>query len=237
MSAAAASLPSGRSGSSVHGGQARSSSNIPGSSGPLRGEQQGDGQAVDAGREVGEPSQRWRVRPVRVVHGDHQRPAGREVRGQPVEAVRGRVRDVVLDRSGAGPVEHPRGEPGGAVEQLVPLAGTGRHADRIDELAGDAVGEAALQGEPAGGEDPRAGHLWAGAGHPEQRGLADAGRPLHQDERAVPRLGGLGRRRQHRQLRVAPENHRVTVEHGTRPRTGAGYRLGRVWCGSNVRPG
>src|SRR6266487_1965093 len=144
--------------------------------------------------------------------------------------MRRRVRDVVLNRPGARPAEHPRGEPSGTVEQLVPLVRADGRADRIEELAGDAVRKAALQGEPAGGEDLRAGHLWAGAGHPEQRGLADPGGPLHQHEGTMARPGGIGRGRQRRQFRVAPENHRVTVAHVARPRTGAGYRL-------SVRPG
>ena len=84
------------------------------------GQQQRDRQAVDAGGQVREPAQRRPVGPVRVVHGDHQRAFGRQVRGQPVEAVHGRVRDVVLDRAGLGPVEHPRGQAGRAVQQPLP---------------------------------------------------------------------------------------------------------------------
>ena len=88
------------------------------------GEQQRDRQALDAGGQVREPAQRRRVGPVRVVHGDHQRAPGGEVRDQPVEAVHGRVRDVVFDRAGLGRVEDAGGQPGRAVKQPIPSAAT-----------------------------------------------------------------------------------------------------------------
>ena len=166
-----------------------------------------------------EPVQRRRIRPVRVVHGDHQRAARREVRDQPVQAVHGGERNVVLDRSGAGPVEHARGEPGRAVQERVPLPGPGRHADRLDELAGDAIRKAALQGQPAGGEDPHAEFTRAAAGHAEQGGLADPGGSFHQHEGAVSRLGSVGCGQQHCQFRVAFEYHLLNAGHG-RPRNG-----------------
>ena len=162
------------------------------------GEQQGDWQAVDPGREMREPAQRRHIRPVRVIHGDHQRTARRQVRGQPVQAVHGCERNVVLDRSGTGPVEHARGEPGRAVQERVPLPGPGRDADRLDELADDAIRKAALQGQPAGGQDPRAELTRAGAGRAEQGGLADPGGSFHQHEGAVSRFGGAGGGHQHR---------------------------------------
>ena len=77
-----------------------------------------------------------------------------------------------------------------------------RAPDRVEQLADDAVGEALLQCEAAGGEDPRAGFP---AGRPEQRGLADPGRSLHQHQATVPGLGRRDGRGQCRQLRVALE--------------------------------
>ena len=159
-------------------------------------EQQRDRQVHDAGGQVGEPAQRRRVGPVRVVHREHQRLPGREVGDQPVQAVHGGVADVVFDRAGFGPVEHPGGQGGRPVHQPV-LA-----ADRVEQLADDAVAEALLQREPAGGEDARAR---SPAGRLEQCGLADPGRPLHQDQGAVPGLGRRDGGGQRRQLRVALE--------------------------------
>ena len=159
-------------------------------------EQQRDRQVLDAGGQVGEPAQRRRVGPVRVVHREHQRLPGREVGDQPVQAVHGGVADVVLDRACFGPVEHPGGQGGRPVHQPV-LA-----PDRVEQLADDAVGEALLQREPAGGQDPRP---WTSAGRPEQRGLADPGRTLHQRQGAVPGLGRRDGGGQRRQLRVAFE--------------------------------
>ena len=77
-----------------------------------------------------------------------------------------------------------------------------RAPDRVEQLADDAVAEALLQCEAAGGEDPRAG---SPAGRPEQRGLADPGRPLHQHQATMPGLGRRDGRGQRRQLRVALE--------------------------------
>ena len=74
-----------------------------------------------------------------------------------------RMRDIVLDGPGLGSVEHPCRQPGGALQQPVPLAGAGRGADGLEELADDPVGEAALQGEPARGEHPA---VATGAGGP-----------------------------------------------------------------------
>jgi hypothetical protein len=165
-------------------------------------EQQRDRQVLDAGGQVGEPAQRRRVGPVRVVHREHQRLPGREVGDQPVQAVHGGVADVVLDRACFGPVEHPGGQGGRPVHQPV-LA-----PDRVEQLADDAVGEALLQREPAGRQDPRAPRAlgaWAPAGRPEQRGLADPGRTLHQRQGAVPGLGRRDGGGQRRQLRIAFE--------------------------------
>ena len=77
-----------------------------------------------------------------------------------------------------------------------------RAPDRVEQLADDAVAEALLQRQPACGQDARAR---SPAGRPEQRGLADPGRPLHQDQGTVPGLGRRDGGGQRRQLRVALE--------------------------------
>ena len=83
-----------------------------------------------------------------------------------------------------------------------------RAPDRVEQLADDAVGETLLQREPAGRQDPRAPRALgsgAPAGRPEQRGLADPGRTLHQRQGAVPGLGRRDGGGQRRQLRIAFE--------------------------------
>ena len=77
-----------------------------------------------------------------------------------------------------------------------------RAPDRVEQLADDAVGESLLQRQPAGGQDPR---TRAPAGRPEQRGLTDPGRTLHQRQGAVPGLGRRDGGGQRRQLRIAFE--------------------------------
>jgi len=178
-----------------------------------RGEQQRDRQALDAGGQVREPPQRRLVRPVRVVHHDQQRIAGRQVRHQPVEAVRRRMRDVVPDRAGLGSAEHPRRQPGGPVQQLVPFARPGPRPGRLEQLAGDPVAEATFQGQPARGQDPQARRGRTGARRPQQRRLADPGRPFDQHEGAAARSGGRCGRGERRQFIVAFEDHRVSVPH------------------------
>jgi hypothetical protein len=174
------------------------------------GQEQRDRQPVQAGGQMREPAQRRSVGPVQVVHREHQRLPGREVRGQPVQAVRGGVGDVVLDRAGLGPVEHPGGQPGRPVQQAV-LAARGVKQHRVEQLADDAVGEALFQCEPAGGQHAQA--VAPAAGRPEQRGLADPGRPLHQDQAAVTGRGGRRGGGQRGEFLLALENDRVTYAH------------------------
>jgi hypothetical protein len=119
--------------------------------------------------------------------------------------VHGGVGDVVLDLAGFGPVEHAGGQPGGSVQEA------GLAADRVEELAGDAVGEAAFQREAAGGQHAQTVAL--AAGHPQQRGLADPGRALHQHQTAVPGRGGRGGGGQRGELGLALEHDLVTHAH------------------------
>jgi hypothetical protein len=113
--------------------------------------------------------------------------------------VHGGVADIVLDRAGLGPVEHPGGQPGRAVQQPVLVA------DRVEQLPDDAVGEALLQCEPAGGEDPQV----PPARRPQQRGLVDPRGSFHQHQGAVTRDGGRDGGGQRRQFLVALEHDRV----------------------------
>ena len=165
---------------------------------------------------------------MRVVHRDHQRATRGQVSGQPVQAVHRRVRDIVLDRPRLGPVEHPRGQPGSAVQQPVPLPGPGGGADRLDELADDAVGEAALQREPARGED-LAARRGGRADGPQQGRLPDPGGAFHQHQAAPPSRGAGNSGRQHGKLLVAPDDSAVAAHDSS-------FTGPALWAAS-VRPG
>ena len=127
--------------------------------------------------EVGEEAQRGDVGPVRVVDQQDQRSPGREVRGQPVEAVQ--HRGLRLGRRGP---EHRLSERRGAAE--VELGG-------LEQLTHDPEREVALELAGASAEhETRRERARVG----EQRGLADPRRPVDQQARAGRRDGPLDRR-------------------------------------------
>ena len=136
---------------------------------------------------------------VRVVHREHQSVAGREFL-----ATSGTSRAWWCSgmSSATGPAlvqsNTRAASPACAGEQLL-------LADRVEQLADDAVGEALLQREPAGGEDPQVPL----ARRPQQRGLADPRGSFHQHQGAVARGGGRDGGGQRRQFLVALEHDRV----------------------------
>ena len=166
--------------------------------GPRR-EDEGDGQPLQPPREVDEEAQRRLVGPVRVVDREQQRPALGEVDGEPVQAVGDAEPEVDRLRVG-GDRQRGRGERRRAREQAV-RPRRGQRA--LEQLARDAVGEAALQLRAAGGdrlEPERAGAL---AGGLQQPGLADPGRTLQHDDPARAVAGGREHAVEPRELHVA----------------------------------
>ncbi len=149
-------------------------------------------QPLHALGEIGEPAQRLAVGPVEVVGEQQQRPLAGEVGREPEEAVEERERllpALGAVRRGELPGEQGARQGGRAAEQPVALPGRRRGERRLEELAHDAEGEAALELAAARGEHRDAGVPGAPARLLEQPGLADPGRPLDRHERA-PALAG-----------------------------------------------
>jgi hypothetical protein len=158
-------------------------------------------EAVQPAHQIGEPAERRWIRPVQVVDRQQQRPAGGEVRRQPEEAVQRGEPAVgvpgarVRERAGA---EEWRDERRGAAQQLVALGRRGVHDRRLEELAGDPVGELPLELASTRVRDVHAARPRPLPRRAEQARLADAGAALHQHETtgslacAVDQRGALG---------------------------------------------
>ena len=147
-------------------------------------------QPVDPGQQIGQPAQREQVAPVQVVDREQQRPAVGHVRRQPVQAVQRRQRRVGarLGRELCG-IEQRRRQTRRAGKQLGSLLRRQRGQERLEQLPHHAVGERPLQLGAAPAKNLRPGRLTQGLRLRDQRGLADARRPL--DRQQPP--AGLGR--------------------------------------------
>ncbi len=152
-----------------------------------------DRQVGDARPEVDDEPQRELVGPVGVVDDEGERRALGEVGGQPVQAVEERVRRArVRPRSVRGRIEAEElgGEARAALEQPPALGGAGRADARLEQLAGDAERELALELAPAGGEDLEAAGAGLLARRREQRRLAEAGRGLDENDASIAAVSG-----------------------------------------------
>jgi hypothetical protein len=167
--------------------------------GPQRRHEQ-DGEALDPAREERDPAQRGGVGPLQVVDGEHERPAVRQVRQQPVEAVQRRERDVALRRAvGAHGPERLARQGGGAGEQPLAIGLRCGLEDRLEQLAHDPERELALELRRAPEEGPHPGLAGGAQRRPHELRLADPGRP-REDEHApvaIAQPGHRGRERPH----------------------------------------
>jgi hypothetical protein len=179
----------------------------PGLRGSVGHEQQ-DRQLTETAGKVVQEAQRRGVGPVCVVDGQQQRSALGQIRRQPVEPMRrgkGALRRRCRD---ARRTQHPRGQPGGPVEQRRPNLGRCPAQRRLEQLSHDAVGEIALEII-----SPRAQRLHPGVEREsphrtEERGLADAGWPFEHDHLAGSRASPLDRGGRAFELRLAFEQDR-----------------------------
>ena len=149
-------------------------------------------QALEPAGQVGQEAQRGRVAPVEVVDGHQHRRPFRKVGGQPEQPVKCRERDVLRGGRRVGAVgerDERRGEGGRAAQQRGALVRGRLGQPGLEQLADHAVREVALELAPAGAQDLESEALGALARLPEQACLADARRPLEQQQGpvAVPR--------------------------------------------------
>ena len=159
---------------------------------PQRNQQPGR-QPLQPRREVSQPAQRGLIGPVRVVDDDQQRPAGREVGHQPVQAMQHRKRTAAgrLPGQRAGQQRpHRRGGPG---QQRLTFARARVRQAPLEQLPHHAEREARLQLRPAGPHDlvpqlPRPPACLLG-----QRRLADARPALDHQHPAAARQQQLNR--------------------------------------------
>jgi hypothetical protein len=153
---------------------------------PLAGTQCGEQQQrqpVQPAGQVDDEPQRGGVAPLQVVDGQHQRPLGGEPGGQPVEPVQHRER--ALGRL-VQHVEHPAGAGRRPGQQPLPPLRVDQH--RLEQLPDGAEPEGPFELAAPGTEH---GQVLLGgqpAGLGQQPGLADARRPL--DEQQLRGAGG-----------------------------------------------
>ncbi len=142
---------------------------------------------------------------MQVVDRQQQRPAGGDVRRQPVEAVQRRQRRIGgrLGRQPGG-IEQRRRETRRAAEQLGSLLRRQGGQQRLEQLPHHAIGERALELGAARAKHLHPGRLTQRLRLRDQRGLADPGRPLDRQQPPAG-LGGGDQPFDRRQLDVALE--------------------------------
>ena len=119
-----------------------------------------------------------------VVNREQQRRAGGQVRGQPVEAVQARERQILprLALALSAQRENRPREPRRALHEPV----VALRRQRLEQLPHDPVGERVLERHGAGAQNGHASALGKRGGHLKQRRLADARRTSDDRERAPP---------------------------------------------------
>ena len=155
--------------------------------------------ALQPAGEVGQVALGRLVGPLQVVDRQQRRALGAEVGRQPVQAVDDRLLGLAVGRgeraggSGAGQPERRRRQPRRPVEQGGVQVGVGTGEHGLEEPAGDAEPEAALELAPARRQDGHAGRPRLLARGVREARLADPGRALEDDQAAV--AGRRGRQR------------------------------------------
>ena len=164
------------------------------------GDDERDVELLEPCEEECEVAQRRSVGPVRVVDDEAERALGREVGTQPVEAVEDRERRVDTRPHAARAlaprqVQQAGGNSGGALEPVGSLGGGRLREHGLDELPHDAEREVPLELGAARAQDAHVLADGEGARGRQDGRLADARRPLDDQEaataRARPRERGL----------------------------------------------
>jgi hypothetical protein len=175
-----------------------------------------DWHALKAAGEVRQPAQRRRVRPMRVIDRQQQRPLGGKVGREPVEAVQPRVQ-----RRAAALLARPEdraGKPGRPGEQPLSLA-PGRDHDRpVQQLPDNPEGKVTLELAADGSQPAQARLARRFARGLEQLALADPRRPLDHQHAPGARARRVDQRGDLRQFGIA-------LEHGSPGQTYAPARL------------
>jgi hypothetical protein len=153
-----------------------------------RGQRHQHRQLVGTPDEVGQPAQARRVGPVGIVDQQRERLLVGEIGHEPVQAV---VRAQVVGAVGHGRhgFQHDGGMVGGALGQRGPALGIRAGEDRLEQLAGDPVGNPLLELARAGAAHEKAAARRALAQRLQQRALAAAGRAFEHREDALPARG------------------------------------------------
>ena len=141
-----------------------------------------------AARQVAEESQRGRIRPVGVVDHEHERPAVREVHGEPVQPVERPGRRIAVLGLDLGTIlsNEPRGESRRPGKQRPALLLRGGAHGLLEQPPGNAEGESRSSGAPRA---PRTGTprlLGARTRAGQQAALADPGRPSISSQPPAP---------------------------------------------------
>ena len=158
-------------------------------------------QALQARREVGEEAQRRLVGPLGVVDDEREGPGRGQAGDEPVQAVQRAVQVAGAGLGGAG-LEDGQRVAGGAGQERGALVGGQRGDGRLEQRAGRAEREPALERRARGHEDARPVLRGAGRRGAQQRALADAGRARHDEHAAAG-----DRLAQRRELRLALHDH------------------------------
>ena len=157
-------------------------------------------ESVDPAGQVHQPAQRRRVAPVQVVRDEQDRLLLGDRGEQPVQP----VGDGCGIR-GALPLlaEHGRGGARGAREPACPIRRGGAPQQRLEQLADEAEAQLALDLSAVGAQHRDIGRGRQDGARVEERGLADAGRPLEEQRSSVTVPGPLDERRGLGELPIA----------------------------------
>jgi len=187
------------------------------------GGEHGQGKAIQAGGQVVEESQRFRVGPVQVVDGEGHGTLVGQIAEQPVQAVQHAERAIAPERGlrGAGRGEQRLRQGRGALEQTVTIRVRGPRDRGLQQLPHAAEGKIALQ---LAGPRSKTGEARCGgglAGHPEQARLTEPGRGFDEHDLA-PALSRLGQRAAElRKLTLALQKRRRRLDcHSSSPPLG-----------------
>ena len=167
------------------------------------GHEQHDGQLRQTAGEVVQEPQRRSIGPVRVIDGEQQRSALGEVRRQPVEPVQ-RRKGAIRRRCGGGyGPQHAGAHCRRPFEERRPNVGPCSVQRRLEQLPHDAVGEVALEVVTSRNQGLHPSVQRERADRADELRLADARRPLQDDDLSGPGTSPPDRRGRAYEFRLA----------------------------------